>query len=182
LPLYPDSEATVKANPRISAAGGRASIFDIETFTKRQWNDINAVRRGLGLHEIESREIVFVGRYIDANRTRDGYTVDNIWAQIEAARSAASVVLAFQGMIPGNWRGPASHQRLNLGKAQGGSTGNVQTAGRVAAEREARLIGRGQRSPSRRHSLHALPTQIPRERGQRRVRYVVLDPLGVQFG
>jgi hypothetical protein len=94
LPLYPDAEAKVRANLRASAAGGRAALVAIGIFTERQWHDINAVRRGLGLHEIESREIVFIGRHIQASRSKDGYTVDDMWAQIEAALSAASVVFA----------------------------------------------------------------------------------------
>jgi hypothetical protein len=94
LPLYLDAEAKVTANLKTVAAGGRASLVAIGTFTERQWNDINAVRRGLGLHEIESREIVFIGRHIYASRAKDGYTVDDMWTQIEAALSAASVVFA----------------------------------------------------------------------------------------
>jgi hypothetical protein len=52
MPLYPDAEAKVKANLQTSAAGGRAALVAIGTFTQRQWDDINAVRRGLGLHEL----------------------------------------------------------------------------------------------------------------------------------
>jgi hypothetical protein len=94
LPLYPDAEAKVKANLDTIAAGGRAGLVAIGTFTERQWHDINAVRRGLGLHEIESREIVFIGRHIHASRAKDGYTVADMWAQIEAALSAEAVVFA----------------------------------------------------------------------------------------
>jgi hypothetical protein len=78
LPLYLDAEAKVKANLKTVAAGGRAGLVAIGTFTERQWNDINAVRRGLGLHEIESREIVFIGRHIYASRAKDGYTADDM--------------------------------------------------------------------------------------------------------
>jgi len=94
LPLYPDAEAKIKANLQINATGGRAALVAIGTFTEQQWRDINAVRRGLGLHEIESREIVFVGRHLYTSRAKDGYTVDDMWKQIEAALSAAGVVFA----------------------------------------------------------------------------------------
>ena len=94
MPLYPDAEAKVKANLRTLEAGGRAVLVVIGAFTERQWNDINAVRRGLRLHEIESREIVFIGRHLYTSRAKDGYTVDDIWLQIEAALSAVSVVFA----------------------------------------------------------------------------------------
>jgi hypothetical protein len=94
LPLYPDAEAKVKINLQISATGGRAALIAIGTFTERQLQDINAVRRGLGLHEIDRQEIVFVGRHLYTSRAKDGYTVDDMWKQIEAAVSAASVVFA----------------------------------------------------------------------------------------
>jgi hypothetical protein len=61
-------------------------------FTEKQWDDINAARRGLRLHEIESREIVFTGRHLYNSRTKDGYTVDDIWLQIESALAAAAAV------------------------------------------------------------------------------------------
>jgi hypothetical protein len=94
LPLYPDAEATVKTNLRTIEAGGRAPLVAIGEFTEKQWDDINAARRGLLLHEIESREIVFTGRHLYTSRAKDGYTIDDIWMQIEAALSSASVVFA----------------------------------------------------------------------------------------
>ena len=94
MPLYPDAEAKVRANLRTIAAGGRAALVAIGEFTQRQVDDINAVRRGLRLHEIESREIVFIGRHLYASRMKDGYTIDDMWTQIEAALSSASVVFA----------------------------------------------------------------------------------------
>ena len=48
----------------------------------------------LGLHEIESPEIVFIGRHIYASRSKDGYTIDDMVVQIESALSSASVVFA----------------------------------------------------------------------------------------
>jgi hypothetical protein len=98
LPLYPDAEAKVRANLAAVAAGRKPPFVVIGESTERQWNDINAVRRGLGLHEIESREIGFDGRHFYASRSKDGYTVDDMWAQIEAALSADSVALANRGM------------------------------------------------------------------------------------
>jgi hypothetical protein len=94
LPLYPDAEGKVRANLRTLESGGRAMLVAIGTFTERQLDDINAVRRGLRLHEIKSREIVFIGRHLHASRAKDGYTLDDIWMQIEAALSSASVVFA----------------------------------------------------------------------------------------
>ncbi len=94
LPLYPDARTRIIANLQIIAAGGRASLIAVGTFTEPQFNDLNAVRRGLGLHAIESREIVFIGRHIYVSRSKDGYTIDDMVLQIESALSAASVVFA----------------------------------------------------------------------------------------
>jgi hypothetical protein len=73
---------------------GRAALIAIGEFTEQQFSDINAVRQGLGVHELESREIVFIGRYIFTSRDKDGYTIDDMVAQIESALSSASMVFA----------------------------------------------------------------------------------------
>ena len=69
-------------------------MIAIGEFSEPQFSDLNAVRRGLGLHEIESREIVFIGRHIFVSRDRDGYTIDDMVLQIESALSSVSVVFA----------------------------------------------------------------------------------------
>ena len=94
MPLYPDAEAKVKDNLRIIAAGGRAAVVAIGVFTHQQWHNVNAIRRGFGLHEIEDREIVFIGRHLYASRARDGYTIQDMWAQIMAALADTSIVFA----------------------------------------------------------------------------------------
>lgn len=62
-------------------------------FTEKQVNDINAQQRVRKQHDIE-QEIVFVGRHIYQSRSRDGYTIHDMWLQIESALSAASIVIA----------------------------------------------------------------------------------------
>nr|WP_294502683.1 hypothetical protein [uncultured Rhodopila sp.] len=84
MPLYPDAETKVKANLRTIEAGGRAPLVAIGAFTEQQWDNINAVRRGLRLYEIESREIVFIGRHLYASRVKDGYTIDDIGCRSRA--------------------------------------------------------------------------------------------------
>ncbi len=94
MPLYPNAKPQIIANLQIIVAGGRASLIAVGTFTEQQFNDLNAVRRGLGLHEIESQEIVFIGRHIYVSRSKDGYTINDMILQIESALSAAAVVFA----------------------------------------------------------------------------------------
>jgi hypothetical protein len=102
LPLYPNAKTLITANLQIIAAGGRAQLIALGTFTEQQFADLNAVRRGLGLHEMESREIVFIGRHIYASRNGDGYTIDDMVLQIESALSSASVVFASPKMTAMN--------------------------------------------------------------------------------
>jgi hypothetical protein len=94
MPLYSNAEAKIKANLRTIEDGGRVALVTIGAFTESQFADLNTARRGLGLHEIESPEIVFIGRHLQTSRAADGYTVDDIYGQIVAALSTASVVFA----------------------------------------------------------------------------------------
>lgn len=94
MPLYPDAEAKIEANLRTIEAGNRAPHIAIRAFTDRQVADINAVRRGLGLHEIADQEFVFIGRHLHTSRTKDGYTIGDILRQIESALAPGSIVIA----------------------------------------------------------------------------------------
>ena len=87
MPLYPDAKTRIVANLEVIAEGGRVALIAVGMFTEQQFADLNAVRRGLSLHEIESREIVFIGRHIYARRSKDGYTVEDMVLQIESALS-----------------------------------------------------------------------------------------------
>ena len=93
MPLYPDAETKVKANLHAVAQGERAPLVAIGTFTERQFNDINAVRRGLSLAELGSPEIVYIGRHHYASRVAQGYTAEDMWLQIRAALADTAVVL-----------------------------------------------------------------------------------------
>ena len=94
MPLYPDAQAKIEANLRAIEAGNRAPLIAIGAFTDRQVADINAVRRGLGLHEIADKEIVFIGRHLHTSRAKDGYSIGDMQRQIESALAAASIVIA----------------------------------------------------------------------------------------
>ena len=94
MPLYPDAEAKVKADLQAVGRGERAPLVAIGSFTERRLNDINAVRRGLGLTELGSPEVVYIGRHHHASRTTQGYTVEDMWLQARAALANTSVALA----------------------------------------------------------------------------------------
>lgn len=94
MPLYPDAEAKVKANLHAVARGERASLVAIGIFTERQFNDINAVRRGLSLAELGSPEIVYIGRHHYASRAAQGYAVEDMWQQVRSALADTAVIIA----------------------------------------------------------------------------------------
>lgn len=102
MPLYADSKTKILTNLQVIASGGRASLVVIGEFTVQQLSDLNVVRRGLKLHEIESREIVFIGRHLYKSRSDDGYTIDDMTLQIESALSPNSIIFANRGMTAMN--------------------------------------------------------------------------------
>lgn len=94
MPLHADAEAKVKANLDAVARGGRPSLVAIGTFTERQFNDLNAVRRGLGLAELGNPEIVYVGRHHYTSRMAQGYAVEDMWLQVRSALADTAVAVA----------------------------------------------------------------------------------------
>ena len=71
----------------------KPAIVSIATFTIKQFDDINAVRRGLKLHELESLEIVFMGRHLFKSRSAEGYTIDDMFLQIQGALGEQSLAI-----------------------------------------------------------------------------------------
>ena len=98
MPVYAGAKNIILENLSLLIKGGRAPLIAIGCFTNEQMNDVNAVRRGLNLHEIESSEIVYIGKHHFTSRSADGYTIEDMWHQIESALDARSVVTANRGM------------------------------------------------------------------------------------
>lgn len=94
MPLYPDAEAKIKANLEEVKSGNRPKIVAIGKLTDTQLSDINAVRRGLNLHEIEDPEILYMGRHHYESRTKDGYSIEDMWLQIKSAMAETSVAIS----------------------------------------------------------------------------------------
>ncbi len=62
--------------------------------TEKQLGDINAVRRGLKLHEIENPAVVYIGRHHYESRSKDGYVINDMWLQVSSSMDSNSVVIA----------------------------------------------------------------------------------------
>jgi len=98
VPLYADAKDRIIANLLRLATGERVPLIAIGTFTGKQLDDINAARRALDLHHLERREILYIGRHHHGSRSKDGYTCEDMFLQIQAALCEDAVVLATSHM------------------------------------------------------------------------------------
>ena len=91
MPISEDDLQNVRLNLTQLSAGEKPVMVVVGSLTDAQFNAVNAVRRQLGLHEIEQNEIVFIGRHLYNSRSADGYTVEDMVDQVASALSALSV-------------------------------------------------------------------------------------------
>jgi hypothetical protein len=67
-------------------AGGRARLVTIGYLSGEQLEMLNLVRAEHDLPQIESGEILFIGRHVHKSRIQgDGYTINDVLIQIESA-------------------------------------------------------------------------------------------------
>lgn len=93
-PLYDDAEDKVKTNLTIIAQGGKAPVQTIGELTKEQHEGINAIRDAEGLPLLENPEVLYMGRHHFNSRKKDGYTIDDMYKQVESAMSANAIATA----------------------------------------------------------------------------------------
>lgn len=93
LPLLVNAEQIIRTSLLALSQNKKPPVVAIATFTIKQFEDINAVRRGLKLHELESNEILFLGRHLFNSRSDDGYTINDIFLQIESSLSEHSLAV-----------------------------------------------------------------------------------------
>jgi metal-dependent amidase/aminoacylase/carboxypeptidase family protein len=91
LPLFQGLQAELHTHLDRLSKGERVPMIAIGYFTSGQFAAINEGRAGQKLHALEQNEIVFIGRHLHQSRTRDGYLITDIVAQIVSALSASSV-------------------------------------------------------------------------------------------
>jgi len=98
MPLHTNSKPLIRINLHLIASGERAKVVSIGTLTEAQHQAVNAHRAQEGLPALENPEILFLGRHLYNSRSADGYTIDDMLAQIESALSAESEVVPTQKM------------------------------------------------------------------------------------
>lgn len=95
MPLHADARAILQATFKLLSEGDRPKVTTIGELTEAQFSAINTKRKEQGLHELESPEIVFLGRHLYNSRVvKDGYTIDDVCDQIESALSSDAMVIA----------------------------------------------------------------------------------------
>lgn len=91
MPLYDGIEATICGHLERLAKGERVPMIVVGYFTEVQFTAINASRAAMNLHLLEQNDILFMGRHLHASRSKDGYLIEDIVAQIASALSADSL-------------------------------------------------------------------------------------------
>lgn len=95
MPLHADARAILQATFKLLAEGERPRVITIGTLTEDQFSAINVKRLAQGLQELESPEIVMLGRHLYNSRVvKDGYSIDDVCDQIESALSSDAMVIA----------------------------------------------------------------------------------------
>lgn len=92
MPVYDDAEDRIRFNLLRIEAGERAPLTAIGSLTPIQFEELNVSRAKFDLHLLEQNEIIFIGKHLYNSRMKDGYTIDDIIAQIVSALSENSVV------------------------------------------------------------------------------------------
>lgn len=92
MPLYADAEARIRFNLLKIESGERAPLTAIGSLTEIQFENLNIYRAKFDLHLLEQNEIILIGKHLYNSRVKDGYTIDDMIAQIVSALSPASVV------------------------------------------------------------------------------------------
>lgn len=98
MPLYPDAVRLIRGNIAVLKRGGKPRPVVIGYLTDKQLEEINTFRRSRNWEPIE-KDVVFVGTHVyDSRVVRDGYSEDDLIAQIESAFSTACRYIRTQKM------------------------------------------------------------------------------------
>lgn len=95
MPLNTNARQILRVSLEMLAQGERPLVATIGYLTVEQHAVINEHRVKQRLPELESPEVVFLGRHLYKSRAiTDGYSIEDIIEQIESAMSASSMVIA----------------------------------------------------------------------------------------
>jgi hypothetical protein len=102
MPLFSEALSLIRANLEELKEGNRVRLVAVGTLTDVQLGAINQERAAASARWTSEApryppmvaEVVFIGRHVYESRIlRDGYTIDDVVAQITSAMDASAVVL-----------------------------------------------------------------------------------------
>jgi hypothetical protein len=92
MPLYSNAEKVIRENLEAVRLGNSVRTVAVGSLSDHQLQVLNAGRSRAGLPPVDG-SVFFRGKHIYASRiVRDGYTVDDVLAQIAAAFRDSSIV------------------------------------------------------------------------------------------
>lgn len=98
MPLYDNAERLIRGNIAVIKRGKKPNAVVVGYLTDAQMEAINTYRRSRNWEPIE-RDVVFVGTHVYQSRVvQDGYSEDDLIAQIKSAFSAACKYIPTQKM------------------------------------------------------------------------------------
>ena len=99
MPLYDNALYLIKANLEEICRGERVRAVAIGRLTVEQHEAVNAHRAAASLPRLEDSEVLFIGKHTyDSRIARDGYTIDDVIAQIVSVMAADAVVMQSEKM------------------------------------------------------------------------------------
>jgi hypothetical protein len=90
MPIDPSAVPDIRRQLERIASGERPTIIVVGVLTPVQHQAISKVRVSLGLPELESPELVYLGRHHFASRSADGYMIEDMIAQVVSGTSIAA--------------------------------------------------------------------------------------------
>jgi hypothetical protein len=91
MPLYAGATTIISAQLDDILRGVRVSLISVGVLTDSQLRQINFGRTKLGLPEVESTELVYLGRHHFESRSAQGYSCADMVQQLEWALSDHAV-------------------------------------------------------------------------------------------
>jgi hypothetical protein len=98
MPLNPAAKDAIRAQLERVAKGEKPRPIDIGVLTPDQFAAINAYRSEHGLPALESAVVCYVGKHHYESRSLQGYSIEDMIAQLESGLSAHSEAVVGRSM------------------------------------------------------------------------------------
>jgi hypothetical protein len=98
VPLYDNAPERLTQQLERIARGERVPLVEIGYLTFQQHQHVREIRASLGLSDVESPKIVYIGQHHFSSRSAQGYVIEDMVRQIRACIDADAEVLLFRRM------------------------------------------------------------------------------------